>query len=327
MINNLDLFTDLIKISGISGFEDDITDLFTRELEVYFGSKVINDSYNNVFMEEKSQQEGPTILICCHLDEPGLIVKKVDPDEKKILFDQIGSLRNENLIGQKVSIATSEGMVQGFIDEKETDKFILLKKEADFSFVEVGYPVSFSTNIVELGKNRISGKSFDNRAGCYAILEMIKHLDLDQLKGTLQIAGFSKAELGLGGIIPLTKRPDHIIYVDAVESGDVPDSHSDINLGGGVVFPSGDLSGGNLLVSPKNLIKLRNFSIEGEIPHQVGSVYAECCLNTTVRNLYNLCPSISSILIPTRYHHSSVEMIDFNDVNSCISLLTNIVNV
>ena len=321
MIENFDLFKELAGTSGISGFEDDVSDIFSRELENNFGTKPIKDTYDNLFTEEKSINKGPTILISCHLDEVGLIVKKIDRDNGKIYFEKVGSINNENLIGQKVSIASPVGLLSGIIDNDGQQNFIGLKKSSDIDQITIGYPISFLTKITKHGKNRISGKSFDNRVGCFAILEMIKQLDLDEIKGTLQIAGFSKAELGLGGIMPFTHPPDFILYIDTVESGDVPNSDSDIRVGEGVVFPISYQNDGTLAICPKNLIMMEKIAEKREISHQVGSVYAEACLKNTIRNLYNLCPNILPILIPTRYHHSAIEMIDFNDLNDCIKLL------
>lgn len=327
MIENFALVEELIQTPGISGFEDDISEIFSRELENKFDENSIKDSYDNILIEKQISISGPKILICCHLDEVGFIVKKIDSESGKLFFEKTGSYPDQNLIDKKVSVATSSGVFQGKIIHDEGMNCIVLKKGSEIDQVGIGNPISLISKISQHGKNRISCNSLDDRVGCFAILEMAKKLDFEKIHGTLQIAGFSKAELGLGGIMsPVARPPDLIVYVDAVESSDIPDTDSDIQLDGGVVIPISYINDGSLAVFPKNLITVKRVAEKYKIKHQIGSIYAEDCLKKTVNNLYRVSPRIYSVLIPTRYHHSSNEMIDFRDVECCIEILSRIVN-
>jgi endoglucanase len=327
MIENISLLEELVLTPGVSGFEDDISEILSRELENKFDENSIKDSYDNFLIEKQISKSGPKILICCHLDEVGFIVKKIDFERGQIFFEKTGFIPDQNLVDKKVSVATPTGVFQGKIIQDEEKNCIELKKGSEIDQVGIGNPISLISKISRHGKNRISSKSFDDRVGCFAILEMVRQLDLDRFSGTIQIAGFSKAELGFGGIMsPMSRPPDLIVYVDAVESGDVPGSYSEILLGGGVTVPISYSNDESLAIFPKDLIIMKRVAEKYKVKNQIGTVYAEDCLKKTVKNLYHICPRIISILIPTRYHHSVVEMVDFNDISCCKDILSKMVN-
>ena len=328
MIENFELLQELAETPGMSGYEDGISHVLCKELENIFINKPVKDSYENILIEEMCQNDGPTILIAAHMDEIGLTVKRVDYEEEKVYFEKMGNILDNNLIGKEVHVVTPEGLVSGIIEINEgTGKFISLAKKSDIGKIKLGSPIFLSSTVCKHANNRISGKAFDDRIGCFAILEMLKRIDFDEINGTLQIAFLSKAELGLGGIMHLKKRPDFILFVDAVDSGDVPGSDSDIGLGEGVVLPIIEKSTGCVLCVPKCLNIIENVARNAGIKYQAAAIHGESCLNDTVRNLYNACPNVSTVLLPVRYLHTSAELIDLYDVEECVNLLTEITKI
>lgn len=322
MLNNIELLQEMVDTAGVSGYEDGISYVLSRELENIFGKKPFQDVYENILIEVKSQKPGPTLLIAAHMDEIGLIVQSVDHNKEKVFFEKIGNIYNKNLIGCEVCIITPEGILPAIIEENSDQQMVLsMNKKSDISKIKLGYPIFLSNTINTHGNTRLSGKAFDNRIGCFAILEMLNQIDLDEIEGILQIAFLSKAELGFGGIMELFNRPNFILFIDTVESGDYPDSDSIITLGNGIVLPTIDLNTGRLLCTPKSLNITEKIAKRGGVKYQTGAIYGESCLNDTMKNLYNICPNISTALIPIRYHHTSTELFDLNDLNECIKLL------
>jgi len=260
------------------------------------------------------------------MDEIGLITKKVDYNENKVFFEKLGEILDLSLIGTIVYVITPNGLLPGIIEQENQEMFLSLKNSVDINKIELGYPIFLSNAVINHGSNRLSGKAFDNRVGCFAILEMLKKIDFDKIQGTLQIAFLAKAEMGFGGIIDLIKLPNSIILVDTVESGDVPGSKSDIGLGNGVILPTIDKNSGRILCPPKNLVIMEKHAKKAGIMYQAGAVYAESCLRDTMRNLYEICPNICAVLLPIRYHHTPSELLDLNDLNECINFLVTYVN-
>jgi len=63
MFENIELFKEIAETPGISGYEDGISFVLSKELENIFGKKPIQDSYGNIFIEEVCQKEEPVLLI------------------------------------------------------------------------------------------------------------------------------------------------------------------------------------------------------------------------------------------------------------------------
>ena len=128
-------------------------------------------------------------MLAAHMDEVGLMVKTITKDGF-LQFAKMGGIDDRILPAQKVTVFTRKGQLPGIIGskpphiqkEEERKKITTFdelfidvgaeSKEDAFALgIAVGDPVGFDIKYVELGRNVVIGKAFDNRAGCATMVE------------------------------------------------------------------------------------------------------------------------------------------------------------
>ena len=96
---------NLMKIPGLSGYEDRVRDYISDELTA-LGMTSITDKLGN--LSTKIPGDGPCVMLFTHMDQLGLIVRKID--KKGFLwFERLGGVPEKMLPGQSVVVSTSYG--------------------------------------------------------------------------------------------------------------------------------------------------------------------------------------------------------------------------
>jgi len=186
----------LSKLHGISGREDSVREFMKKELEKYCDSVEI-DNFGNLIA--KRGNKGKKIMIAAHMDEIGLMVKYID-DNGFLKFTKIGGIYDPTILNQKVVVHGSKGDLIGVLGSKpphrmkEEEKTKIIKYEDMFidigaesreeaieMGVNIGTWVSFLSEVYDLGKNRLTGKAFDDRVGCAVLLEVMKRLSEEDI--------------------------------------------------------------------------------------------------------------------------------------------------
>ena len=133
--------------------------------------------------------DGRSVAIVGHIDEIGLIVHHID-DDGFLWFTGVGGWDPVILVGQRVEIATRDGVVPGVVGKKpihllktdeERKKAPELKdlhidigaKDGDEAraLVRIGDVAVIAGEPVELPNGRLVSRSMDNRLGCFVALE------------------------------------------------------------------------------------------------------------------------------------------------------------
>lgn len=111
-----DLMKRLSEANGISGFEDEITEIMKDELNGQVDS-IEKDNLGNLIMTRKGDPEAPSIMLAAHMDEIGLMVRYID---KKgfIRFSKIGGINDQMLLNQPVEVHGKKGPIAGVIGSK-----------------------------------------------------------------------------------------------------------------------------------------------------------------------------------------------------------------
>src|SRR3990167_6913161 len=186
---DLSLLKDLINSYCISGDEADVRKLIIKHIKPYCKEYWV-DKLGNLIVHKKGVR--PRIMFAAHMDEIGLMIKKIDSNGR-IYCAEIGSFEIMTLIGQRVYIKTKKGYVNGVLttnevsDDIEVAKIPLIDevfvdtgldyRELIAKGVEIGQYASLGRKFHTLGnENLISGKSLDDRIGCYILVEVIKRL-------------------------------------------------------------------------------------------------------------------------------------------------------
>lgn len=329
-----ELLQKLCAARGISGFEDEIREIMKKELSKY--GEVEADRFGNVICKKGSGS--PKIMLAAHMDEIGLLVKHID-EKGFIKFLDMGGIDDETLPARNVVILTETGPLPGLIGFKPPH---LKKEEADRKKkltgddmyidtgldkdevkkkVQIGDPIVFETEFFELGKN-VSGKAMDNRAGCLAIIEVMKRLK--DFKGTVYAVATTQEEIGLKGArtSAFKIKPDIALALDVGIAGDTPDMKEDeaaLKLGQGPGITVVESSGRGMVPSVKVKKLLIQCARDAKIPYQLEATKGGMT-DGAIIYMSNEGVLTGGISVPTRYIHAPSSIICMEDLENTVKL-------
>src|SRR5919107_388319 len=105
----------LLTAPGPSGYEQAAAAVF-REAAAAFAD-VTHDTVGSSVARVKGTADGPLLAVIGHIDEIGLIVNHID-DEGFLWFGGVGGWDPMILVGQRVEVATRNGVVPGVVGKK-----------------------------------------------------------------------------------------------------------------------------------------------------------------------------------------------------------------
>lgn len=326
----MELLEKLVNSFGVSGDEGEVRELIKKEIEKYV-DEVYTDKFGNLIAHKKGKV--PRIMLAAHMDEIGLMVKRIN-EKGKIVFSTIGGIEVLSLIGQKVAIQTGKTKVIGVItsdqllsgDEikelpKVTDLYIdtaFDKEKLTKLGVEIGNYIHFyDCNCCFLhGGEFVCGKALDNRIGCYIQIELAKLMKDN--KNEIFYVFTVQEEIGLYGArtSAYTIDPAWAIAVDTTTADDVYSTPTR-SLGGGPVITMKDATMvGNQCVNNW----LKELAKKNDIPIQYGVSEYGSTDALTISFSRGGIPA-TSIGVPVRNIHTVVGMASVKDVKNTIKLL------
>ena len=201
------------------------------------------------------------------------------------------------------------------------------KAEVERRGIRVGHPAVYTDTPEELVPGRIVGRAIDNRIGGFVLSQVLASLSEQQERPIATTFAVNSVHEEIGGfgarMIAYRLEPSVAIILDVTHATDSPgidrNKHGAVKLGAGPTVSHGTAN------HPLVVEKIITLAKELEIPLQ-----HEATSRTTGTDADDIYPTkrgIPSALvsIPMRYMHSTVEMIDFVDVERCVSLLTKFV--
>ncbi|WP_423793115.1 M42 family metallopeptidase [Methanocaldococcus indicus] len=338
----LEYLKKLTELSGISGREDSVRSYMVEELKKYCEVEV--DKFGNVIA--KIGDKGKRVMIAAHIDEIGLMVKYID-DNGFLKFTKIGGIYDPTILNQKVKVHGEKGDLIGVLGskpphrmkEEERNKIIKYedmfidigaecREEAIEMGVNIGTPVSFIAELNELGKNRLTGKAFDDRVGCSILLELAKNLSKEDLNCQVYLVGTVQEEVGLKGakVSAYKINPDLALAIDVTIAGDHPGIKKEdapVDLGKGVVIDIADASGRGLIAHPEVLKLLKDTAEKYNIPYQLEVGEGGTTDGTAIHLVREGIPT-GVLSVPARYIHTPVEVIDKRDLENTYKLIYNL---
>jgi len=326
---DLSLLKDLINSYCISGDEADVRKLIIKHIKPYCKEYWV-DKLGNLIVHKKGIR--PRIMLAAHMDEIGLMIKKIDSNGR-IYCAEIGSFEIMTLIGQRVYIKTKKGYINGVLttnevsDDIEVAKIPLIDEvfvdtglgytELRAKGVEIGQYASLGRKFHTLGnENLISGKSLDDRIGCYVLVEVIKRLK--NIKNEIYFVFTVQEEIGLYGAKTSAYEidPDWGIAVDVTGADDMGNSPTKI-IGNGPFITIKDyemLANKCLNDWIKGAAKKMNINLQLEVT-DIGSTDA---LNITISR--GGVPA-AVIGVPVRNLHTTMSICHKHDIVDTIELL------
>lgn len=331
------LLKELCEAHGVPGKEEEVRSIVERELFKFCDVEV--DTMGNLIARRGSGEK--KVMLAAHMDEIGLMVKHID-DKGFLRFTTLGGFYDPTLLNQRVFVHTNKGRIRGVIgskpphlmEEKEREKPIKYKdmfidvgaksrEDAQKIGVRVGDFITLERSFTQLGEGFITGKAFDNRLGCYALVEVARKVEGDF---TLYAVGTAQEEVGLKGARTSAYKinPDMAIVIDVTTTGDHPgvkEEESSIKLGAGPVITIVDARGRGVITHPKVKDILIGAAEKHKIPYQVEVGEGGTTDATAIQLTREGVPS-GVVSIPARYIHTPVSVASIEDVENCIKLLT-----
>lgn len=331
------LLKELCEAHGVPGNEDEVRKILERELSRFCEVEV--DAMGNLIARRGSGNR--KIMLAAHMDEIGLMVKHID-DKGFLRFTTLGGFYDPTLLNQRVYVHTRQGRMRGVIGSKpphlmekeEREKPVKYKdmfidvgardrKDAERLGVSVGDFITLERSFTALGRGFITGKAFDNRLGCYALVEAARSIQGDF---TLYAVGTAQEEVGLKGARTSAYRinPDMAIVIDVTTTGDYPgvkEEESTVKLGEGPVITIVDAKGRGVITHPEVKELLCRTAEAHKIPYQLEVGEGGTTDATAIQLTREGVPS-GVVSIPARYIHTPVSVASEKDIKNCIRLLT-----
>lgn len=279
------------------------------------------------------------VVIEAHADEISWYVHYIT-EKGFIYLRKNGGSDHQIAPSKRVWIHTKKGLVKAVFgwpaihvrDEKEetpTMKNIFLdcgassKDEVEKMGVHVGCVVTFEDEFFVLNNRFYTGRALDNRIGGYMIAEVARKLKENKknLPYSLYIVNAVQEEIGLRGAEMISRRikPDVAIVTDVCHDTQSPmynkQLQGDLSCGKGPVITYGPAVQNNL----RELIQ--ETAEKKKIPYQRQAVYRATGTDTDAF-AYSAEGVVSALIsLPLKYMHTTVEMVDKDDVQRVIDLI------
>lgn len=338
-INNI--LENLCQTPGISGFEDKVRQEIRKKIEKNADSLSVDKMGNLIAIKKSHSNNAKKLLVTAHMDEIGLMVKNIEKSGL-IRFVKVGGIRDFSLLYQEVMIHASNRDILGFIclphnyfdpdkkkEVKYTDLFIDIgatsKDEVLKLDINIGTPITFKRNFLINGDVAI-GKSFDNRAGCTALVDLFNQIDdLDNID--FYAVWTVQEEVGIKGAstAAFSIEPDLAVVFDVTYSTDFPgfeEKDSVVKMGQGPAVTVADgkegLSEG--LITPRKILNLIiEVAKETKISYQLDIVTGGRT-DASVIQLSKEGILTGGISIPSRYIHMPSQGCCISDIKNTAKL-------
>ena len=344
-MQTIDLLRELSNAFGVSGFEDNVRELI-RPLVSPYVNEVKTDALGNLFAIRKSSDPAAkTLMLDAHTDEIGFIVKWIEKDGF-LRFAPIGGWDPRIVPGHRVEIQTRSGELQTgvigtapphILSPEERKASLPIEKmfidigatsmeEAQEMGVRIGDPLTIHYPFMALKDGYVTGKAFDDRAGCAVLIETAERTAGQDLGVNIVFAFVFGEEVGLRGArtAAFQIEPDLAIAVEGTIGADmpgVPEHSQPVRLGCGPAISVADRS---IVVNRKVLHAMESIAEAKGIPYQ----YKLPTYGGTDAGAIHLTRGgvLSGIVsVPCRYIHSPISTLRLDDFELTSRFVTELV--
>jgi len=321
-----------------SGFEEPAQEVWVDRTKKYSDS-IKRDVMGNA-IAVLNPKAGFKVMLAGHCDEIGFIITHVNSDGF-IYVESLGGVDTLTVPGSEVWIQNEKKVIKGVIGKKaihlteysNRNKGLKIKdiyidigaknKKDALKKVEIGNPVTFKPNYLELENDLISSKACDDRAGGFVISEVIKILSTkkDKLKVGVYATSTVQEEVGLRGATTgaFGINPNVGFAVDVTFSTDTPGSskteNGDVVLGNGVVLHPGCANNRKLYKLIKEVAKKK------KLKYQIQSSGSPGGTDTSAIQLTRSGVATLLLSLPLRYMHTQVEVVALKDLENTAKLI------
>jgi putative aminopeptidase FrvX len=329
----------LLNLPSPTGFEAEAQKTWIKYISRYSDS-VDNDAYGNAWATFKGQKPGLTLMLEAHADEIGFIVQNIS-DEGYLYLNRIGGSDRAIARGKRLRILGDRGPVVGVVGntaihlrEKDDDKipevhqlFVDIgarsRAEVESRGIRVGHPAVYTDTVEMITPDRLVGRAIDNRIGGFIISQLFATLAALAERPAATVIGLNAVQEEIGGygakMATYRLEPKVALVLDVTHATDSPgidrNKHGAVKLGGGPSITHGSANHPQLVARLIETSRRVDILLQNEASSRT--------TGTDTDSIFQSKQGIPSALvsIPLRYMHSTVEMVDLRDVESCIRLL------
>ncbi|GAB6152211.1 M42 family metallopeptidase [Desulfosporosinus burensis] len=322
----------LSTASGVSGYEASIASLLMERFTP-LTDEVRCDTFGNVYAVKKGNSKRSKIMLAAHMDEIGLIVKKIDP-RGFLSFTSIGGVDQRTLLSQEVLVHGREripGIIGSLpphlLQNPDSDQAVKMEEMAiDVGLssaklnevIQVGDIITLKRELYPLLNHVMAGKSLDDRAGVVVMMVCLEELSRLQHSHDVIAVATTQEEVGLRGALTsaYTLNPDLAVAIDVTHAS-TPDTKGQVTI---------DLGKGPAVGLGPNIHPAiyRHFSVnaqEHRLPIQIEPIPGHSGTDAWAIQVTQAGIPTGLISIPLRYMHTSVETLDMQDVLNSGKLL------
>ena len=335
------LLKQLSDTPGVSGNEGAVRELLLNHVRGRIDEHRI-DALGNLICLKRARAPMPEgawprkVMVSGHMDEIGFVVKGFNGDGT-LCFDKVGGFDDRVLLSKQVAVGKNgvPGVI-GYLpihlipadqrnqvaDMSNAAIDIGAKDKAEAQkLVGLGDYVSFRTRFQVLdqeGLRTVTGKAFDDRAGCAVLAELLEGdyaFDLYAVFTTQEEVGLRGARVAAYAI-----DPDVAFALEGTICDDLPkdkDLSPVTRVGAGPAITIMDRS----LISDRRLVRLLVTTAEKlGIPYQFKQAVAGGTDSGAIHLVREGIPSVT-VSVPSRYIHAPVSLLSLADFDNTVQLV------
>lgn len=327
----LQLLETLCALDGPSGCEERVR-AYLREQAAPFADEILEDPVGNLMILRRGpQRREKPLMLCAHMDEVGVIVKRIT-DEGMIKFGFVGGVDPRVVLGRRIRFTNGVLGVVGIKavhlttpTERETmpkarDLYIDIgastRAEAE-KRLSLGDYGTFAVENRRFGDGLLKAKAIDDRLGCAVLLTLLR----EQPPADTWFCFTVQEEVGLRGAATAGFRiePDICLVVEGTTAADLaeaPGQKQVCRLRGGAVLPFMD---GRTIYDRELFELLRALAQAQGLRWQTKQRIAG---GTDAGRIHQLLTGVrtAGIAAPVRYIHSPVSVAAIEDMEGVLAI-------
>jgi putative aminopeptidase FrvX len=335
------LLRDLLNARGPSGYETDPAAVWKEAAGEFAqaSTDVMGTPLALVAPKHGFEGDPKRLLVMGHIDEIGLIVTHID-DEGYLWFTGVGGWDAQILVGQRVVLATREGLVQGVVGKKpihllrdEDRKKVAEIKDLHIDIgaaggeqarahVRIGDVAVIDADPIQLLGGRLVSRALDNRIGSFVALQAARLVaEAGGAEWEIAAVAVAQEEITFGGsrTSAFGLEPSAAIVIDVTHATDAPGVEvkelGKHELGSGPVITRGST------IHPKLFDLLYDTATAEQVPFTVEASARATGTDADAVHLARAGIPTALVSIPLRYMHSPVELVQLEDVHAAARLI------
>lgn len=331
---------DLLITPSPTGFEKEGVRVWKDYVE-QFSDEVVTDAYGSAAGKINTSGDVATVLLEAHCDEIGMVIQHIS-DQGFVYVNKLGGSDSTIARAKKVFIHNKRGRVVGVTgntaihlqDSKNgggkqpawKDIYVDIgvnSKEEALELVQVGDPITYSSDIEFLNEDILTGRALDNRIGGYIIAEAMRKISERKKDLKVNVIALNSVQEEVGGfgarMMSYRFMPDVALVTDVTHATDTPGidqkEHGTVEMGKGPAIQHGGANHPKVVDFLEEVCKKAKIDVQ----HEATSVRT----GTDTDSIFYQQTGIPSALIslPLRYMHSPVETCNMDDVEDLINIM------